>query len=96
MFEAALLTATTIIALFFYCDIKKVAGMAVLVDIATFIALIWLFKGTYAGMMTGMIAGLIITFFLKGVRKSVGYKKIKLHRSHGKLVPMPRWIEHKR
>ena len=95
MFEAALGTAITFILLMFYFDIKKIAGYAWVVDVAVFGLLLWLFKGTYAGMMTGMLAGLIITFFLRGVRKSIGYKKVKLHRAHGKLVPMPRWVEEK-
>ena len=93
MFEAAIGTALAFIFLMFYFDIKKVAGMAVILDVLIFGLMLWLFKGTYAGMMTGMIAGLIITFFLRGVRSSIGYKKVELHRAHKTLTPMPRWVE---
>ena len=93
MFEAAAGTALTFILLMFYFDLKKIAGYAWIVDIAVFALTLWLFKGTYAGMMTGMLAGLMITFFLKGVRRVFGYKVLKVTRAPEQLVPMPRWVD---
>jgi len=91
MFEAALGTAVAFIFLFSYFGFKRVAGYAVIVDIAVFALCIYLFKGTYAGMMTGIFAGIIISVFLKSIRKTVGYEKVKLVRYEGKLVPEFTW-----
>lgn len=74
MFEAALGTAITFIVLLTYFDLRKVAGFAVILDIGIFALMFWLFEGTYAGVMTGFIAGLIITLFLRGIRRFMGYK----------------------
>ncbi len=91
MFEAALGTAVAFIFLFSYFGFKKVAGYAVIVDIAVFALCIYLFKGTYAGMMTGIIAGICISVFLKSIRRTVGYEKLRLVRYKGKLVPEWEW-----
>ncbi len=93
MFEAALGTAITFILLFTYFGIKKIAGYAWLIDVALFALFLYLFKGTYAGMMTGILAGLIVTIFLKAVRRTVGSQQIRLVRYQGKLVPEFKWEE---
>ena len=93
MFEAALGTAIAFIFLFSYFGFKRVAGYAWLVDIAIFALCIYLFKGTYAGTMTGIIAGICISVFLKSIRKTVGYEKVKMVRYEGKLVPEFKWEE---
>lgn len=80
MFEAAVGTALAFIFLFSYIGFKKVAGYAWIVDIALFALLLYLFKGTYAGMMTGIMAGLMITAFLKVFRGTVGYSKLHISR----------------
>ncbi len=93
MFEAALGTAIAFIFLFSYLGFKRVAGYAWLVDIALFALLLYLFNGTYAGMMTGIFAGICISVFLKSIRKTVGFEKVKMVRYEGKLVPEFKWEE---
>ena len=92
MFEAALGTAVCFILLMTYLNIRRIAGYALFVDIGLFVLFVWLFMGTYAGMMTGIIAGLIVTCFLKGVRKSIGYERLRLQRRVGELYPRIRWV----
>lgn len=91
MAEAAFGTAITFILLFTYFGVKRVAGYAWLVDVGLFVLFIWLFRGTYAGAVTGVLAGLLVTLFLKGVRRTIGYQKIGLVRCEGKLVPEVTW-----
>ena len=93
MAEAAFGTAITFILLFTYFGVKRVAGYAWLVDIGLFVLFIWLFRGTYAGAVTGILAGLLVTLFLKGVRRTVGAEQIRLVRYQGKLVPEFKWEE---
>lgn len=94
MFEAALGTAATFILLFTYVGFRKVAGYAWLVDIGLFALCLWLFQGTYAGMMTGMISGLVITLFLKSIRRCFGYEKLALLRKRGELLPKLYWQQY--
>ena len=93
MMEAAFGTAIAFIFLFSYFGFKKVAGYAVIVDIAVFALCIYLFRGTYAGMMTGIFAGIMISVFLKLTRRTVGCERLSLVRYEGKLVPQFVWKE---
>ena len=91
MFESALGTAVAFILLFGYIGFRKVAHYAFIVDAALFTLLIFIFMGTYAGMMTGIIAGVIISLFLKTVKRTIGTTKPKLVRYEGKLTPVWEW-----
>ncbi len=91
MFEAALGTAGAFILLFGYIGFKKIAGYAVIVDIAVFALCIYMFMGTYAGMMTGILAGGIISLFLKAIIHTVGVQRLKPVRYEGDILPTLRW-----
>ena len=91
MFEAALGTAGAFILLFGYIGFRKVAGYAIIVDVAVFALCIYMFQGTYAGMMTGILAGGIISVFLKLVIHTVGVERLKPVRYEGESVPRLRW-----
>jgi hypothetical protein len=91
MFESAIGTALTFIFLFTYIGIRRVAGYAWAIDIGIFALCIWLFKGTYAGVMTGMLSGLIITLFLKAIRHTIGYEVMRFRRNSKHLLPRIRW-----
>ena len=93
MFEAALGTALCFILLFGYVGYRKVAGFAIVADIGIFITMLWLFKGTYAGAMTGIIAGLLVTIFLRGFRRFAGYDVLTLRRKEDELLPHIIWKE---
>lgn len=96
MFEAAIGTALFfILPMIFWGNLRRIAGFGPLFDIGITLTLMWLFAGTYAGVVTGMIAGSIITLFLKGVRKTLGYEVPRFHRRRGQLLPRLRW-EHAR
>ena len=91
MFEAATGTAVCFILLFGYLGYKRVAHYALIVDVGIFAFCIYIFMGTYAGMMTGIIAGVIISLFLKTIRRTVGTQRPKMVRFEGKLVPEFKW-----
>jgi hypothetical protein len=93
MFESAILTAISIIGLMLYFDIRKIAGFAIILDFTIFVFLMWAFEGTYSGMMTGFIAGLIVTCFLRFIRYRFDYKALRIRRKKGQLVPLPRWTD---
>ena len=91
MFESALITAIGLIGLMFYFDIKKIAGYAVIVDIVLMLFMLWVFSGTYAGMMTGFFASLMITGFLRLVRYMFGYKTVAIKKVPNSPVPHTYW-----
>lgn len=65
MFEAAIVTALSVIALFWWIGFRFIAKLGMLVDIGGFIGLTWMFHGTYIGMMTGATAALLVSVFLR-------------------------------
>jgi len=91
MFEGAIGTALCFIFLFLYFDVRKIAGLAIFIDIGLFVLFLWMFQGTHTGMMTGVLASVIITIFLKAIRRTFGYQVLGMQRARGELVPRPRW-----
>ena len=93
MLEAGLLTAIGVIWILSRMNLKRIAGYALFWDVSLTAGLTFLFIGTYAGMVTGMLAGLIISVFLTGVRKTVGAERITLARKRGNSLPRAQWRE---
>lgn len=91
MFEAAFGTAFSFILFFAYFGVRRIAGYAWIVDIGVFVLMLWMFQGTYAGMMTGVIASALITIYLKIVRNTIGYEILRLRRRRGALLPHLQW-----
>ena len=72
-------------------NLKRIAGYALAWDVVITSILVWMFIGTYAGMVTGMLAGLIVSVFLTGVKKTVGAERLKLVRNENQAAPRLRW-----
>ena len=92
MFEAALGTAFCFLVVMFRFGIRRIAGYATLFDIAVTALLMWLFTGTYAGMMTGVLAGGLISVFLNTVRRTIGVERVQLVKREGERIAKPRWV----
>jgi len=86
MFEAALGTALSVIFLITYVDLRKALGYAWLIDIVSFCTLTLMFMGTYAGMVTGMLATLIISVFLRLARRVLGYQVFRRYQGKWQWV----------
>ena len=91
MFEAAIGTYIAIMLLCLYIGLKRVAGYAWLFDAIVFAGCCWMFIGTYAGMMTGIIAGVFFSLTMHIIRKVFGFQQLKLRRKHGQWVPRLNW-----
>lgn len=68
MFEAAAGTALSVIFLFTWIGLRRIYKCGMIADVVCFGGLTWMFAGTYAGMMTGVISALFISIFLRGLR----------------------------
>ena len=93
MTEAALLTAIGVIWILSRMNLRRVAGYALFWDVGIFALLTWLFIGTYAGMVTGMAAGVVVSLFLTGVKKTAGAERLALIRKNDEVVARIRWKE---
>ena len=94
MFEAGIITAIAVIWLLSYGNLKKISGHAGWVDLSTSCILGFLFIGTYAGMLTGVLASIFIGMFLRVYRKMAGYEKLQFIRLEGEWFAKPRWVSY--
>lgn len=92
MLEAGFITAIGVIWLLCRFGARRAAGHALLIDIVSTAVLTWVFIGTYAGMVTGAFAAVIISVFLTFVRKTFGYERLELKRRHGDMFPRFTWV----
>lgn len=77
MLSAGLLTALGIIFLLYKVGFKKVLGYDILVDIVATLGLMYIFAGTYSGMMAAIVGGLFISVVLIIAKQFVSYEKLQ-------------------
>lgn len=94
MVEAGIITALGIIWLICRFNVKRVAGHAGFWDIIISGFLVFIFIGTYAGMVTGALAGVIVSMFLTAIRKFAGYERLEIARLPDERVAKLRWVSH--
>jgi len=76
MLSAGLLTALGIVFLLYKVGFKRVLAYDVIVDIVATIGLMYVFSGTYSGMMAAIIGGLFISVVLIIAKRFVNYEKL--------------------
>lgn len=92
MIEAGLISALGLFIVLFRFNIRRICGYATLVDIVATAAFVFMFIGTYAGMMTGLFAGVLVSLTLNALRKLYGYDRARLIRRSGSLLPSVVWV----
>jgi hypothetical protein len=80
--------------MFGYFGYRRVAGYAFWVDILLGGLTMWLFLGTYSGMIVGLLSSLVITVFLQLYRKLFGYERFELMRKRGQILPRGYWVRY--
>lgn len=96
MITQGFIAAVTLIWILSYFNLRRVFNYAMLVDVSCTALLIFMFSGSYAGMMTGVIGGMLISLFLRGGRKVAGSEKPKMVRRRGHILPSLVWVRSKR
>ncbi len=91
MLEAAILTGIGVCWILSRFNLRRIAGYAWFWDITTMAVLSYLFIGTYAGMVTGMAAGVLVSAFLTVVGRTAGKERLQLKRKEGEAIAKPRW-----
>lgn len=91
MIEAGLISAIGLFFVLCRFNLRRICGYATLVDIAATAGFCLLFIGTYAGMMTGIFAGVLVSLTLNIIRNLYGYERASLRRRSGSLLPSLVW-----
>lgn len=73
--------------------LRKLLGFDLYVDILVGIVLMYIFAGTYSGMMVAMVAGLGFSGFLWLLKKCIGYKRLVFVNTPNHLLPTLRWFD---
>ena len=72
---AGFISACAILFLLAKIGMKRVLNYDIIVDVVSTLALIFMFAGTFAGMMAAVIGGCLISMTLYLSKKAMGYKK---------------------
>ncbi len=99
MWIAGLLSALGLLFLIFKFGIRRVISYDIPVDIAVTVLLMYVFAGTYSGMMAAMVGGLIVSatlFIMKRtmVREVLAIRKRDVQLTSKLSIPFPefRWV----
>lgn len=95
MTEQVIGTALGFILMFGYVGYRRVAGYAFWVDMILGILTMWMFLGTYSGMIVGMLSSLVITVYLQVYRALFGYERFELIRKRGDILPRGYWVRYR-
>lgn len=91
MIEAGLISAIGLFFILCRFNMRRICGYATIVDVVATAGFCWIFIGTYAGMMTGIFAGVLISLTLNVIRTLYGYDRARLIRRSGDLMPSVVW-----
>ena len=89
------IAAATALWLLSYLGFRRVFGFALVTDFVVTGTFILMFAGSYAGMMTGVIAGLLVSMFIRAGRAVVGTSKPRFIRRAGYILPSLIWMRSK-
>ena len=92
MLTQGFFAAVMILWLLTYLNLRRVFALAGWFDIVITLGLMYAFKGSYAGLMTGVFAGVIVSVVMKFGGKIMGTERLRLVRAKGKLLPSPTWV----
>lgn len=76
MILAGLLTASAFLILLYKLNLKRVLQYDIVVDVAITFFLMWIFAGTFAGMMAAIIGGLFVSIVLVLLKKTMPRQKL--------------------
>ena len=89
------IAAATVLYLCSYIGFRRIFAYAFILDLLVTGGFIWMFAGSYAGMMTGVIAGLIFSATMRIGRRVMGIERLRLIRGYGRILPSMVWVRSK-
>ena len=76
MILAGLLNACAFLILLYKLNLKRVLQYDLFVDVLVTFFLMWIFAGTFAGMMAAIIGGLFVSIVLVMLKKTMPRQKL--------------------
>lgn len=76
MILAGLLTACAFLILFYKLGMRKILQYDIVIDVAVTFFLMWIFAGTFAGMMAAIIGGLFVSVILVALKRTMPREKL--------------------
>ena len=76
MILAGLLSAAAFLILMYKIGMKRLLSYDLVIDVLITFALMWLFAGTFAGMMAAIIGGLFVSVVLVVLKKTTPREKL--------------------
>lgn len=95
MIVQGFIAAVTLLWLLSYIGFRRVFAYTAYVDIIVTGGFVIAFAGSYAGMMTGVIAGLFVSLSLRVGRALLGTERMRFIRRSGNILPSVVWVRSK-
>lgn len=95
MITQGFIAAVTVVYLMSYFPMRRIFGYAFMFDIVITSGFIYMFAGSYAGMMTGVIAGLFVSMVLRMGGWLFGVERLVIARRKNHILPEPVWVRKK-
>lgn len=95
MIMQGFIAAATVLYLCSYIGFRRIFAFAFITDLIVTGGFIFMFAGSYAGMMTGVIAGLIFSSVIRIGRSLFGVERPRLIRGYGRILPSLIWVRSK-
>ena len=95
MIMQGIFAAVMVLWLLSYLKFRRVFAYAGVFDIVITLGLMYAFKGSYAGLMTGVFAGIVVSTTLKFGGLIFGTERMRLVRRKGRIFPSRVWVRGK-
>ena len=89
------LAAIMVLWLLSYLGFRKVFAFAGVFDIVITLSMMYAFRGSYAGLMTGVFAGIIVSSVLRFGGQLFGIERPRFIRRSGNIMPSLIWVRSK-
>lgn len=92
MIVAGLLSAVGLLFLLFKFGVRRIIAYDIPIDIAVTGFLMYAFAGTYSGMFSAMVGGLIVSITLYIMKRTMRREELKLVKTSSFPYRAMRWI----
>lgn len=96
MLTQGILAAVMILWLLSYLGFRRVFAFAGIVDVVITLGMMYAFRGSYAGLMTGVFAGILVSATLKFGGRIFGTESPRFIRRSGSIMPSLIWVRNRR
>jgi len=93
MIFAGVISALSILFLLFKFGIRRVISFDIPIDISTTVLLMFLFAGTFGGMMAAMVGGLFISVVLFAMKATMTREELCVIKTKSFPYRKLRWVE---